>query len=94
MNFSSYHTLTANKNSWRYDARMKLVKKWTVTTRPSLAVKLLTGVDTLGFFNSQKKGASDLLARKTKQPGTNQHLCLCCRTLLYVVSVKGRWNDT
>jgi hypothetical protein len=32
MNISSYHTLTADKNSQRYHARTKLVKIWTVMT--------------------------------------------------------------
>jgi hypothetical protein len=32
MNISSYHTLTVDKNSWRYHTRTKLVKILTVMT--------------------------------------------------------------
>ena len=35
MNISSYHTLTADKNWWRYSIRTKLFKRWAVMTAHS-----------------------------------------------------------
>jgi hypothetical protein len=32
MNISSYHTLTADKNSQRYHTRTKLLKRWALTS--------------------------------------------------------------